>query len=84
MTAKDGPNIVPIGTPNLRDVPNMLRRLADMMESGEVDKAVHAIVVTDDDVGKVDVYGYGNVGALTNEIGLLQMAVIKLSINGQP
>lgn len=70
--------VIPIGTPNLQDVPASLRRLADMIEAGTEPKADHAIVVAMTD-GNIAIYGYGNVGDRAHEAGCLQMAVIKLA-----
>lgn len=52
--------IVKLPQPNLRDVPNGLRLLADLIEKGEAPKAKHAIVIlTDTDNGKT-FYSYGD------------------------
>ncbi len=71
--------VIPIGTPNLKDVPASLRRLAEMLESGDEPEAMHAIVVAVDGYGEIRVYGYGEVGARAHEVGTLQMAVLKLA-----
>ena len=57
---------VPIGTPNLRDVPDALRRLADRLEVGDERPTTHAIVVLVDEHGEIRVYGYGDVGNRAN------------------
>ena len=49
-------NLIPIGVPNLKDVPDSLRRLADMLEKGDEPRAMHAMVVA------VDVDGDGEIG----------------------
>lgn len=72
------PKIVPIGTPNLMDVPASLRMLADQIESGEVPKSDHAIIISSCD-GELSIYGYGAVKDRAHEIGCLQMAMIKLA-----
>ena len=72
--------VVKLDTPNLRDVPASLRLLADKIESGEVPTSVHAIVVSEDENGELDLYFYGSVGRVANEVGMLQMAVIKMAI----
>lgn len=77
MTAK----VVPIGTPNLMDVSESLRMLADQIADGEVPKADHVIVVAMAN-GAIDIYGYGEVGTRAHEIGCLHMAIIKLATVG--
>ena len=72
------PKIVPIGTPNLKDVPASLRMLAEQIESGIVPEAEHIIVVAMTD-GDMAVYGYGTVENRAHEIGCLQMAIIKMA-----
>jgi len=69
--------VIPIGTPNLLDVPASLRRLAEMLESGDEPGAMHAIVVAVDGSGEIRVYGYGKVGTRAHEVGTLQMAVFQ-------
>jgi len=71
--------VIPIGTPNLKDVPASLRRLAEMLENGEEPEAMHAIVVAVDGFGEIRVYGYGAVGTRAHEVGTLQMAALKLA-----
>jgi hypothetical protein len=70
--------VVRIPAPNLKYVPDSLRRLADMMESGLEPKAAHAIVVAVDEEGVINVYGYGACGPLAHEIGVLHMAAAKM------
>ena len=74
MTAK----IVPIGTPNLMDVPASLRMLADKMESTDEPNADHVIVVSMTG-GDMRIYGYGAVEGRAHEIGCLHMAIIKMA-----
>ena len=71
--------LIPIGTPNLKDVPASLRRLADMLEKGDEPEAMHAIVVAVDGYGEIRVYGYGAVGVRAHEVGTLYMAALKLA-----
>lgn len=71
--------VIPIGTPNLKDVPDSLRLLAEMLENGKEPEAMHAIVVAVDVHGEIRVYGYGAVGGTAHEVGTLQMAVLKLA-----
>jgi hypothetical protein len=72
------PKIVPIGTPNLKEVPASLRMLAEQIESGKVPKAEHVIIVAVSD-GDMQIYGYGTVENRAHEIGCLHMAILKLA-----
>lgn len=76
--------IVKLGQPNLRDVIESLRKLADLMEAGQVPVAVHAIIVTEAEDGMIYTYGYGDVGDMKSEIGLLHLASIKMAIDTEP
>jgi hypothetical protein len=71
--------VIELETPNLMDVPASLRKLADMLESGEEPESMHAIVVSVDGFGEIRVYGYGKVGTRANEIGTLFQAALKLN-----
>lgn len=73
-------NVTPIGTPNLKDVPGSLRRLADLIESGTEGKIVRAIVIAVDDEGEIITYGYGEIGTRDQETGTIFMAAIKMAI----
>lgn len=75
-----GMNVVKLETPNLKNVPQSLRLLADLMERGEVLAAEHAIVVVSGANGEIEVYGYGSVGNTAHEIGVLHMAILGLGI----
>ena len=75
-------NVVNLGQPNLRDVIESLRLLADKMETGEVEASSHAIVVSESPDGNVELYGYGDIGDIKSEIGLLQIAIIKMATGG--
>ena len=46
-------NLVDIGTPNLKDVPVSLRRLASQIEDGITEPAIHAILGETDSSGKL-------------------------------
>ena len=72
-------NVVQLKTVDLKDVTESLRRLASQMDSGEVKKANHVIVVASHEDGSIECYGYGEVGNTAEETGLLQMAVIKMA-----
>lgn len=76
-------NVVKLGQPNLRDVVESLRMLADKMEKGEVPAAVHAIVVAETQDGAIYTFGYGDVGDMKSEVGLLHVASIKMTINAE-
>mgnify|MGYP007026565003 CR=1 FL=1 len=65
---------------NLLDVPQSLRRLADQIENGDVPNSIHSIVVCESDDGEICVYGYGEIGNVASEVGLLTMAATKLQI----
>ena len=71
--------VIPIGTPNLKDVPASLRMLAEKIESGDLPGAVHAIVVAVDADEAITIYGYGEVGTRAHAVGTLQMAVVNLA-----
>jgi hypothetical protein len=71
--------VIPIGTPNLKDVPASLRMLAEKIESGDLPEAVHAIVVAVDADEAITIYGYGEVGTRAHTVGTLQMAVVNLA-----
>lgn len=51
--------VVPIGTPNLKEVPNNLRALADRLESGDYQQAAAAIAIVIGEDGDMRIYGYG-------------------------
>ena len=72
------PTLVQINTPNLRDVPAGLRRLADLIEAGECPAAKAAIVVAVDPED-IAIYGYGSVGSNAECIGILFKAAILLA-----
>lgn len=72
-------NVVRLATPNLKDVPNSLRNLAEVFEEGDEFQAEHAIVVAVDADGELRTYGYGAVGNRAHEIGVLQMAIIQMA-----
>ena len=72
-------NVVKLKTVDLKSVTESLCRLAKQIESGEVKKANHIIVVACHDDGSIECYGYGEVGNTAEEVGLLQIAVIHLA-----
>lgn len=72
--------VVKLDVPNLRDVPQMLRKLADDIESGKQPQSRHTIVVNVTPDGGLVVYGFGDVETLPTEVGLLHLAALKISI----
>ena len=78
MTCTGKPTLVPIGTPNLMDVPAALRRLAGELESGDEPGAVCALVVLVDADGEIVINGYGKVGTAATIIGNLHLAMMQL------
>ena len=71
-------SLVPIGTPNLRDVPAGLRLLAGKLESGDVPAGETAVVVVVSPAGDLEVYGYGALGPAATVVGTLQLAIVLL------
>jgi hypothetical protein len=52
--------VVPLPVRNLRDVPAMMRQVANGIEQGEYAQLSHAIMVTvDADTGKLSVFHWG-------------------------
>jgi hypothetical protein len=72
-------SLVELKQPSLSDVPASLRELADQIERGDVPPSVHCIVVSELEEGEIELYGYGAVGLRSTEVGLLQMAVLKMA-----
>lgn len=66
--------LVPIGAPNLRDVPASLRRLADQLESGEQPAAEAAIVVLVEASKNLQVYPMGSALSDAAVVGTLHFA----------
>ena len=76
--------VVRFPTPNLKDVPASLRRLADFLESESAQELqiTHAIVVASSNVtGDLNVYGYGSIENRAHEVGILQMASLQLAMD---
>ena len=72
---------VPIGVPNLKDVPRMLRNLADQIESGSkpaLDMAV--LVARQEHDGGVVVFGWGEVPNAVTACGLLQWGIQRIVV----
>lgn len=61
------------------DVPKCLRSLADKIERGELLPSAHCIVVSESPDGELSMFGYGEIGTLASEIGLLHMAALKMA-----
>jgi len=74
VTAK----LVVLDTPNLRDVPAGLRRLADDLEHGRA-MAVEAIIITRDADDHMRYYSYGNIVDVAHGIGMLHIAAVALA-----
>lgn len=67
--------VVPIrdGRPLINDIPNRLRHLAELIESGEV-AADFALIVIDGEEAVPNIYGYGNAMDTRSILGLLDQA----------
>lgn len=72
--------VVELRNLNLADVPACLRALADKIEKGEAPESAHCIVVSECPDGEITLYGYGEIGTRATEVGLLQMAVLKMAL----
>ena len=70
--------IVEIDQPNLADIPAALRNLAVLIETGQEPPWTQAIVIATDGQGDLAVYGYGQVGTIEHEIGLLHLAAAQM------
>jgi len=64
------------------NVPASLRKLADMMESGELPPSIRVGIVSADDEGNLSVYGYGKIGDRASEAGFLMMGSVKIANDG--
>jgi hypothetical protein len=65
--------VVPFTSPNLRDIPAMLRLFADDIEAGkhgEISKVMMAAMDSDE----CAVFGFGDVGSLAESIGIFHLA----------
>lgn len=71
-----GAEVVTLYDANMRDIPAMLRRLADQIEGGEVDARQAACVV--ETKHEVVVYGWGD-STILGSIGLLTIGAQRLS-----
>lgn len=75
-------NVVQLGVPNLKAVPESLRALADAIDRGDQPEAVHCLVVALDEHGEISIYAYGKVGDRAHEVGTLYMASMQLAVLG--
>ena len=66
---------VPIGVPNLRDVPRMLRKLADDIDAGRKPALDMAVLVGREDGGDIACYGWGDVPNAITAVGLLHWGI---------
>ena len=70
--------IVALEQSHLRDSAEMLHRLADeVKQSGNI---VHTIVILENDEGKLDIRGYGDVADTAREVGIIYGAALQLSL----
>lgn len=71
--------IVKLNTPNLRDVPAGLRRLADQMEAGQVPAAKHAVVIITTEDNEKTFYLYGETVTYEHVAGLMLTCANRVS-----
>jgi hypothetical protein len=68
---------IPVG--NLMDIPGMLHRIANNMETGADEVPDKLILIAERVGGKIIVYGLGGYNDTARIIGLLEMAKLKLA-----
>jgi hypothetical protein len=68
-----GLRVVDLPVPDLRNVAEGLRLLADRIEDGEI-IAESAQVITSDQHGELMIFCYGSVGTFANQIGIFELA----------
>lgn len=70
------PALVELNRPNLRDIPQMLRRMADAIEAGDHGDvtAVVAVALEATGGGRPVVFGFGDTNDI-HSIGVLQLGV---------
>lgn len=71
--------VVELRQQNLTNVPACLRALADKMAKGDVPPSAHCIVVSEGPDGEIMLYGYGEIGVRSTEVGLLHLAALKMA-----
>ncbi len=69
---------IPIGVPNLRDVPGMLSKLADDIDAGRKPSIDMAVLVGRQTDGSIVCYGWGDVPNMVTAVGLLQWGIAHL------
>lgn len=81
MTDRVPLKVVEIGTPNFTDIPAMLRRTADDIESGRIARPRAVVMILDNEDGSIDLEGLGfpptDVRAL---VGLIEMAKMRVAL----
>lgn len=75
----DGSVVLPIGTPNLRDISGMMRRVADQIDAGEHGdlKCAGLVLLQRDMCEPLGVFGWGDINTL-EFYGLLQLAAHRI------
>lgn len=71
--------IVELNKPNLKNVPQSMRRLAELIEGEDEPNSKHAVVISVDDENDIHVYEYGETNTRDHVIGLLFRTITKLS-----
>lgn len=71
---------VPIGVPNLRDVPEMLRKFADDIDKGIRPPIDMAVLIGHQESGDVIVCSWGDVPNVVTACGLLQWGIHSLVV----
>jgi len=70
-------NVVPLLEPNAADIAAQFRRMADELDSGEIDHLESMVAVAEQD-GEIVLFGWGNIDGMRG-IGMLSLAVTKLT-----
>jgi hypothetical protein len=73
--------LVQLEVPDLMDVPESLIRLGQQMKTGESASSTRAILVSVRPDGVIDIYGFGEIQNRIGEVGLLQMAAMKMALD---
>lgn len=72
--------MVKLDTGNLQDIPDMLRRYADQLESGLAPMPTQLAMVTADAEGGVCVRCFGDLPTILVAVGLLQFGILHLTL----
>ncbi len=70
-------NVVPLMDPNAADIAAQFRRMADDLDSGQIEHITSMVSVAEMD-GEVTIFGWGNIDGL-RAIGMLQLGNQKLT-----